>query len=452
MPAVKLSPLFNGQTVTSAGAPASGYKVYTYAAGSSSELATYTTSSGATPQANPIVLNANGYPANPIWLQSGLSYKFILKDANDVQVGSPWDNITGVNDTSGSTSQWQASSATPTYVSATSFTLAGDQTTDFHVGRRVQATVTAGTVYGIITSSTYSTSTTVVVQMDSGQSLDSGLTAVNLSILRADHLAIPSFVTANTCTRGLIGSVNAATPLTKCDLSADAVTLRNAAGALTTRFSTGSLTCDLGLAGPAANGRDQSAAFTANSWVYLYFIWNGTTLATLASTTAPASFTGSTLPTGYTHWAFATALRWNASSNIIPAYAKGASVFYDIALGGVNRVLSAGQATTMTAVSMAGFVPPVASRAHANFLLSVVHNVAGADFQALYRPTGATQAGILAGDAICQVSGVQVISLNSAQVVVGTSQQIDYKISAAPATSGGVYIDVLGFTVPNGDA
>jgi hypothetical protein len=149
MPQVKQSPLFNDQTVTSTGAPASGYKVYTYAAGSTTQLATYTDSSGSTPQTNPIILNSLGRPTNgPIWLQSGLSYKFVLQDASGVQVGTPFDNVTGVNDTSSTTSQWLSSGAAPTYVSATSFTLAGDQTTEFHVGRRLQFTVTAGTVYG----------------------------------------------------------------------------------------------------------------------------------------------------------------------------------------------------------------------------------------------------------------------------------------------------------------
>lgn len=191
MPTVKLSPLFNDQTVTSSGAPASGYKVYTYAAGSSTSLATYTDSSGTVPQSNPIVLNANGRADNSIWLQSGLSYKFILKDADEVQVGQPWDGISGVNDTSTTVSQWVSSGVTPTYVSVASFTLLGDQTTEFHAGRSVQCTVTAGTVYGVIISSAYTTLTTVTIQIESG-TLDSGLSVVNLGILRADHTALPS--------------------------------------------------------------------------------------------------------------------------------------------------------------------------------------------------------------------------------------------------------------------
>ena len=192
MPTVKLSPVFNDQTSTAAGAPAVGYKIYTYAAGSTTPQATYTDSTGDTEQQNPITLDANGYPEDgPIWLQSGILYKFILKDADGVQVGQPFDDISGINDTSSGTSQWISSGATPTYVSAKSFTLSGDQTADFHVGRRLQFSVTAGTVYGTIVTSSYSSSTTVTMAMDSTGSLDSGLSSVNLSILRADNPALP---------------------------------------------------------------------------------------------------------------------------------------------------------------------------------------------------------------------------------------------------------------------
>lgn len=191
MPAVKLSPLFNNQVVNAIGAPASGWKVYTYAAGSSTPLATYTDSSGSVPQSNPIIINSLGFPTNAqIWLQSGLAYKLVLTDASDV-VQKTEDNISGVNDTSSNVSQWQASGVVPTYVSANSFTLVGDQTSEFHIGRRLQFTTTAGTVYGQIINSVFTTLTTVTMSMDSPTVLDSGLSTVNLSILRADNLAIP---------------------------------------------------------------------------------------------------------------------------------------------------------------------------------------------------------------------------------------------------------------------
>lgn len=245
---------------------------------------------------------------------------------------------------------------------------------------------------------------------------------------------------------GLTGNVNAATPLTKFDLSASMVTLRNTAGATVTRYTTGTLTCDLGLAGAAANGRDQAAAFTANSWVYLYFIWNGTTLATIASTSATAP----TLPSGYTHYAFATAIRWNASSNIIPVIVRGKQATYDIADGGVTRVLTGGAATTMTAISLSGFIPPNAMRGYFNFILAVSNSTTGT-FTLLIRTTGSAQAGHVSVRGSVQVGGASIEVANWGSLSISASQQIDYRLNAAP-TSGGAFVEVLGYDVPNGDA
>lgn len=250
---------------------------------------------------------------------------------------------------------------------------------------------------------------------------------------------------------GLIGAVNATTPLTKYDLQATFVTLRNSSGETVTRSNTSTLTCDLSLAGSSANGRDQLAAFTASSWIYLYFIWNGTTLATLASTTIPTSFTGSTLPSGYTHWAFATAIRWNASSNIIPALVRGAYVLYDNDVTAI-RVVSGGAATVYTAVSLAAFIPPIALRPKVSFILSYTTGSAPFPLEVFYRATGSTKLGSTVAMVVATAISPNVFEVvNVCDVALSASQQLDYKLSAVPA-SGGLYLDVFGYAVPNGDA
>lgn len=82
------------------GDPLSGGKINTYAAGTTTPLATYTSSSGATPNANPIILNAAGRlsGSGEIWL-SNVLYKFVVTDANNVLIGT-YDNISGVADAS----------------------------------------------------------------------------------------------------------------------------------------------------------------------------------------------------------------------------------------------------------------------------------------------------------------------------------------------------------------
>jgi len=189
--AVLYSPWGNSQFFDANGDPANGWKIYTYVAGSSTPLATYTDSTGAVAQSNPIVINSLGFPTTgQIWLTSGLSYKLVLTDASDV-VKKTQDNLSGVISSSSSTqSQWVASGLTPTYVSATSFTLAGDQTSAFHVGRRLQTTNTSGTIYSRIISSAYGALTTVTVVNDSGV-LDSGLSAVNYGLLTAVGTSSP---------------------------------------------------------------------------------------------------------------------------------------------------------------------------------------------------------------------------------------------------------------------
>lgn len=79
------------------GVPLTGGKLYTYAAGTTTPATTYTTDAGNVANSNPIILNSAGRLDNEIWLSENASYKFVLKDANDVLIGT-YDDITGVND------------------------------------------------------------------------------------------------------------------------------------------------------------------------------------------------------------------------------------------------------------------------------------------------------------------------------------------------------------------
>ena len=76
------------------GVPLSGGLIYTYIAGSSTPLATYTTSLGLIANSNPIVLDSAGRPPQEIWLNSAYGYKFVLQDATFNQIFSA-DNING---------------------------------------------------------------------------------------------------------------------------------------------------------------------------------------------------------------------------------------------------------------------------------------------------------------------------------------------------------------------
>ena len=93
MASVLLSPYGIGQQFfDDNGVPLAGGLIYTYQAGSSTPLVTYTTNGGTIANANPIVLDAAGRVPQEIWLLTGYSYKFVLQNANAVLIQT-LDNI-----------------------------------------------------------------------------------------------------------------------------------------------------------------------------------------------------------------------------------------------------------------------------------------------------------------------------------------------------------------------
>jgi hypothetical protein len=81
------------QFLDNSGNVLTGGLIYTYAAGTTTPLAAYTSNLGATAHSNPIILDASGrVPGGEIWLTTGLGYKFVLKDTNNVLIGT-YDNI-----------------------------------------------------------------------------------------------------------------------------------------------------------------------------------------------------------------------------------------------------------------------------------------------------------------------------------------------------------------------
>lgn len=561
--ALFLSPIGNEQQIDSNGDPLNGGKIQTYLAGSTTATATYTDNTGGTAQANPIILNSLGLPSSPIWLTGGITYKFVIKDSADVTLRTV-DNISGINDTTATQTEWVASGFVPTFISTVSFSVPGDQTGVLQIGRRLQTQNTAGTIYSRITNSVFAaTITTVTVVNDSGV-LDSGLSSVAYGVAAPISPSLPNsvavrdtmgittarqnqegiaYTTAGTSTAytltpspaitayaanqsffvnfnaasgaaptlaisgvatppnlvkqigdgtyaniaandipinhrsrvtllsatqalvedmpsltldigqfsrcvGQSSKPNAATPLTKYDLFADVVVFYNSVGGTTVRrVAPGTITNDLGLAGVTANGRDQAGAFTADSFVYLYWIWNGSAVATISSLAAPP--TGPALPTGYTHWCFATVVRWNASSNIVPSWTKGRQVWYDIADGGVTRIISGGAATSMTAAGAGNFIPALATYVKFTALFSLTHSSI-ASFTLSVRPTGALNAGQAVLAITIPVAGGSGTVAAQFELPNSANTQIDYKLSAAP-TSGGAFVDILGYTIPNGD-
>ena len=238
-----LSPIANDQIFDSAGDPLVGGQVETYLAGSSTPAATYTSDAGSVQNGNPIILNALGYAPNAVWLSSGVAYKFIIKDANGAVLRTI-DNVAGINDASVSQSQWVQSGLTPTYISATSFSLVGDQTAVFHVGRRLQTLNTAGLVYSTIATSTFGSGVTTITVLNDSNTLDLGLSQVAYGLISADNSSFPGALLgpANTIALTDDGTTNAAHYLTFADGTAGQEALKTDTAKLSYNPSTGELT------------------------------------------------------------------------------------------------------------------------------------------------------------------------------------------------------------------
>lgn len=130
-----LSPVPKLQFFTAAGIPLVGGKLFTYEAGTTTPLTTYTDSTGTTANTNPIILDSRG-EAN-VWLNNDI-YKFKLTDSNNVEIWTV-DNIPTaqalVDVVQANLDAYEASVAAPAGSSLVGFLQAGTGATN----RTVQA-------------------------------------------------------------------------------------------------------------------------------------------------------------------------------------------------------------------------------------------------------------------------------------------------------------------------
>lgn len=137
----------------------------------------YWDSAGLVPALQPI-RTTSGYPSrsgSPAILYCASRYSLRVRQSNDVQVfyipeagSEPAEEFDVFSPTG----------LTPSFVSANSFTVTGDQTAVLPPQIRVRASVTAGTVYGTVASAVFGALTTVTLTMDAGDALDAGLSSI----------------------------------------------------------------------------------------------------------------------------------------------------------------------------------------------------------------------------------------------------------------------------------
>ena len=336
------------------GVPLAGGKLYTYASGTTTPLATYTTSAGTVANTNPIILNAGGRTPNEIWLATGVLFKFILKTSTDVLIGT-YDGIPSINDPFGIYSQLGSvagtnaitAAATPTlttYVSGATYsfiaantntgaaTLSIDGLVAKSITKNGSVALTAGdiqagkmmlveydgTTFQLLNNIVYGGSLTnaTIVSLTAPLSAANGGSGIASptanSVLLANGAAAYQTVAPGAAGNALISdgttwsaqavavSPSASRSNLKVQVTSDtavAVTanqlvLAATAGAVTLS----SVSVSISTVTSGANGLD-TGSIANSTWYSVWVIYNGTTTAGLLS----ASATAPTLPSGYTY-------------------------------------------------------------------------------------------------------------------------------------------------------
>ena len=117
---------------------------------------------------------------------------------------------------------------TAAYASSGSFTINGANVTSvYHAGRRIKLTAaTPGTIFGTISSSSFSTNTTVNVTWDSGNLSSEAITSVHIGVLAKTNNSIPTGViaTANIVDSSVTSAKIANGTIVADDIASNAIT------------------------------------------------------------------------------------------------------------------------------------------------------------------------------------------------------------------------------------
>tara|TARA_R100000808_G_scaffold3605_5_gene12627 strand:+ start:954 stop:2444 length:1491 start_codon:yes stop_codon:yes gene_type:complete len=136
-------------------------------------------------------------------------------------------------------------SYTATYASGTSFTIAGVNVTSiYHAGRRIKLTAsTPGTIFGTISSSSFSTNTTVNVTWDSGSLSNEAISNVYIGALSKTNDSIPTGISATKIADGTISDtefqyLNGVTSAIQTQLDGKQATITGSASTIDTESLT----------------------------------------------------------------------------------------------------------------------------------------------------------------------------------------------------------------------
>jgi len=218
-----LTPTPKQQLYGSDGAPLVGGKIYTYAAGTTTPLATYTNYGGGTANTNPIILNSLGQA--DIWLGTS-SYKFSVYTAADVLLYTV-DNISAPIDSSALATA--LSSPTPIGNTAP------------NTGAFTTLTATTGTITTVNATTVNATTVNATTSTTSGVTTTGTLTfSGGGSMTRPPQAGIQS-LTATVATNALTVTLNPTTlDFRSSTLASGTIVTRTIGSAISVTVSSGS--------------------------------------------------------------------------------------------------------------------------------------------------------------------------------------------------------------------
>jgi hypothetical protein len=199
MATVFLSPWFNETSSLNGGLPNNGGSVTIFLTGTTTPAAVYVDELGVIANTNPVMLNSQGYPVQPIWLDITHNYDAIVKDAlgNVIYeldyIGIPPANPALANDLG----VWIDTLVNCHNVNTHSFTIAGVWDVIFTAGRRLKFYLLLSESpirYGAVETATYNGGTnltTVVMRMDGTSTVPAGTSHVFYSVLDSINVAVP---------------------------------------------------------------------------------------------------------------------------------------------------------------------------------------------------------------------------------------------------------------------
>lgn len=172
-------------------------------------------------------------------------------------------------------------------------------------------------------------------------------------------------------------------------------------------------------------------SLAASTWYHVYLYLNAGTPDIEIVTTAPAAPYNGTAraKTGDTSRRYIGSVLTDASGNVLNFVQYANSIRYQVVLGGVLRALGGGNATTITNVSLVNQLPVTAVSA----LLSIDNPPSTAQSLRIGNPIQTFLFATYSGTVV------------TADLVPDASLNMSYVFKAAP-TSGGAFMDVLGYT------